>query len=66
MNGKLVNIIGGLATVAGLIATVVGNWASERQMETMVNEAVDERFKKILAKETENKEEDENEKDEEG
>lgn len=60
-NGKLVKIIGGLATVMGLVATVVGNWVSERQTEIMI----DEKVEAALAKRKKDEESDEDESEEE-
>ena len=45
-NGKLIKIIGGVATVMGLVATVVGNWVNERQTEMMIDEKVNEALAK--------------------
>lgn len=40
MNGKMIKIIGGAATVLGLLATVVGGWVQERTMEILIDEKV--------------------------
>lgn len=57
MNGKIVKIVGIIATVLGIGASVVTDWVSERKMEQMV----DEKVKEALA--NTNKEEDEEEKE---
>lgn len=64
MNGKFIKIIGGLATVMGLVATVVGNWVAERQTEMMIDEKVDAALAQRKGEETvdeENNEESEKE-----
>lgn len=60
-NGKMIKIIGGLATVMGLVATVVGNWVSERQTEMMINEKVEAALAEKNGKES--NEEENNEKE---
>lgn len=40
MNGKTVKIIGVLASVAGFIATMAGNWANEKQQDAKIAEEV--------------------------
>lgn len=57
MNGKIVKIVGIIATVLGIGASVVTDWVSERKMEQMV----DDKVKEALA--NTNKEEDEEEKE---
>lgn len=59
MNGKMIKIIGGAATVVGLLATVVGNWVQERTIEMTIDEKV------MAALNDKNEEEEENEDEEE-
>lgn len=55
MNNKIIKIVGVVATILGIGASVVTDWVSERKMEQMV----DEKVKEALA--NTNKEEDEDE-----
>lgn len=55
MNNKIIKIVGIVATILGIGASVVTDWVSERKMEQMV----DEKVKEALA--NTNKEEDEDE-----
>lgn len=57
MDGKMMKIIGGAATVLGLLATVVGNWVQERTIEMTIDEKVTAALN--------SKDEDENESEEE-
>lgn len=59
MNGNIVKIIGFVATILGLGASVVTDWVNERKMEQMVDEKVDDKLKKALSTD-----EDENEDEE--
>lgn len=49
MNGKMVKVIGLAATAVGVVATLVGNWAGEKQQDSKIAEKVAE----ALAKATE-------------
>lgn len=62
MNGKMIKIIGGAATVLGLLATVVGNWVQERTMEITIDEKIGQA---LNGKENTDEEEEENEDGEE-
>lgn len=53
MGKKLVGILGVIASFAGIVATVVGNWADKRETEIMV----DERIALALAEKDEEKKE---------
>ena len=58
MNGKMIKVIGGAATVLGLLATVVGNWVQERTMEITIDEKIEQA---LNGKENTDEEEEENE-----
>ena len=62
MNGKMIKVIGGAATVLGLLATVVGNWVQERTMEITIYEKIEQA---LNGKENTDEEEEENEDEEE-
>ena len=62
MNGKMIKVIGGAATVLGLLATVVGNWVQERTMEITIDENIEQA---LNGKENTDEEEEENEDEEE-
>lgn len=47
MNGKVVKIIGLAASAVGIVATLIGNWASERKQEDVITEKVAEAFAKF-------------------
>lgn len=42
MNGKVVKVIGIAATAVGMVATLVGNWAGEKQLDAKISEKVAE------------------------
>ncbi len=58
MGKNIVSIIGVVASFAGVVASVIGNWADERKTEMLIDEKIEE----ALAK---NEEEDEETKEEE-
>ena len=62
MNGKMIKVIGGAATVLGLLATVVGNWVQECRMEITIDEKIEQA---LNGKENTDEEEEENEDEEE-
>lgn len=62
MNGKMIKVIGGAATVLGLLATVVGNWVQERTMEITIDEKIEQA---LNGKENTDEEEEEENEDEE-
>lgn len=45
MNGKTVKLIGIVASVLGMAATFVGNWANEQQQDAKIAEKVAEALK---------------------
>ncbi len=59
MNGKIIKIVGIVATILGLGASVVTDWVSEKKMEELVSEKVDEKIKKALATDEEENEDEE-------
>lgn len=42
MGKNLIGIIGAIASLFGVVATVVGNWADKRETEIMVDEKISE------------------------
>lgn len=42
-------IIGLVATGIGFVATVLGNWAGEKQQDEVINEKVDKKLKEYLS-----------------
>lgn len=42
MNGKVIKVIGIAASVVGAVATLVGNWAGEKQQDAKIAEKVAE------------------------
>lgn len=46
MNGKVVKIIGLAASVVGIGATLIGNWASEQKQEKIITKKVAEAIAK--------------------
>lgn len=59
MDGKMIKIIGGAATVLGLLATVVGNWVNERTMEITIDEKIEQALTERNEEEEENEDEEE-------
>lgn len=49
---NVVKIAGIVATVAGVAATLVGNWASEKQQDTKIAEKVAEALAKAKGEES--------------
>lgn len=47
MNGKVVKIIGLIASMVGFGATLIGNWASEQRQENVITKKVEEAFAKV-------------------
>lgn len=46
MNGTIIKVIGVAASVIGAVATIAGNWASEKQTDLKIAEKVAEALKK--------------------
>lgn len=42
-------IIGLVATGIGFVATILGNWAGEKQQDEIIDEKVDKKLKKYLS-----------------
>lgn len=57
MGKSVIGIIGAVASLFGMVATVVGNWADKRETEIMV----DEKIEKALAEKDEEEDETEEE-----
>lgn len=55
MNGKLLSILGLLASLIGTGATILGDWAAEKKMDVVI----DEKIAKALAEKEETEEESE-------
>ena len=47
MSIKVIKVIGFIATVTGMVTTVVTNWAGEKQQEAKIAEKVAEAFAKV-------------------
>ena len=62
MNGKMIKVIGGAATVLGLLATVIGSWVQESTMEITIDEKIEQA---LNGNENTDEEEEENEDEEE-
>lgn len=58
MNSKLVKILGLVATVGGVAATLLTDWVNEKKMDEKINECIDA---KLAALDDEEDEEDEDE-----
>lgn len=41
MNAKLIKVVGTVATIGGVIFSLLGEWASGKEMEMTVQETVD-------------------------
>ena len=53
MNGKLIKVIGLIATVIGMAATLTTDWVNEKKMD----EKIEERVNKALAEQNKTEEE---------
>lgn len=42
MNGKLIKVIGVAASAVGVLASLVGSWASDKQLDAKITEKVAE------------------------
>lgn len=49
ISGKAIKVVIGLASLAGLVASYLGDWAKEKQEEEMLNQKFDEMFDERLA-----------------
>lgn len=58
MNSKLVKILGLVATVGGVAATLLTDWVNEKKMDEKINECIDA---KLAALDDEEEDEDEEE-----
>lgn len=61
MGKNVIGVIGMFASLFGMVATVVGNWADKRETEIMV----DEKIENALAEKNKDEEEDKEETEEE-
>ena len=52
MNGKAIKIIGIATSVVGAVATLVGNWAGEKQQDAKIAEKVAEALAEATKKES--------------
>lgn len=50
MNSKIIRIIGLAATVIGLGANLINDWADEQKMNEKMNEQIDKKVNEALAK----------------
>ena len=46
-NTKMIKILGYLATVAGVAASLLSDWVDEMNMEKKINERVDKKFAEL-------------------
>lgn len=60
MGKNLIGIIGTIASLFGVVATVVGNWADKRETEIMVDEKIEAALAEKDEEEDEETEEEEN------
>lgn len=58
MNIKLIKALGALATIGGIITTLLSNWVNEREMEAIIDDKVN---KALADKENEDEEAEEEE-----
>ena len=56
-NSKLVKILGLVATVGGVAATLLTDWVNEKKMDERINECIDAKLAALDDEEDENEEE---------
>ena len=56
ISGKAIKAVIGLASIAGLLASCVGDWAKEKQEDEKFNQKFDEKFNERFAQIQENNE----------
>lgn len=61
MNSKLVKILGLVATVGGVAATLLTDWVNEKKMDEKINECIDAKLAALDDEEDEDEEEEEEE-----
>ena len=57
MNSKLVKILGLVATVGGVAATLLTDWVNEKKMDEKINECIDAKLAALDDEEDEDEEE---------
>ena len=44
--GTLIRVLGVVATIGGVVASLLGDWVNEKRMDEMISEKLDERMAK--------------------
>lgn len=44
--GNLIRVLGVVATIGGVVASLLGDWVNEKRMDEMISEKLDERMAK--------------------
>lgn len=44
--GNLIRVLGVVATIGGVVASLLGDWVNEKKMDEMISEKLDERMVK--------------------